>query len=87
MVFRVQPEDASVWLHVDQERHLLEPVAGSLTATLAAGAHLAEVEREGYASREIELEVKGGETRTVDVCRKSVYHWHFRDHLGGRMSR
>jgi len=67
VVFRVQPEDASVWLHEDQERHQLEPVAGSLTATLPAGAHRAEVEREGYASREIELEVEGGETRTIEV--------------------
>jgi hypothetical protein len=67
VVFRVQPEDASVWLYRGQERHQLEPVTGSLTATLPAGAHRAEVEREGYTSRELELDVKGGEIRVIDV--------------------
>jgi hypothetical protein len=67
VVFRVQPEDASVWLYGDQGRYQLEPAAGSPTATLPAGAHRAEVEREGYTSRELELEVEGGETHTIDV--------------------
>jgi hypothetical protein len=67
VVFRVQPEDASVWLYGDQERYQLEPAAGSLAATLPAGVHRAEVEREGYTTRELELEVEGGATHTIDV--------------------
>lgn len=67
VVFRVQPEDASVWLYGGQERYQLEPADGSLTATLPAGAHRAEVEREGYTSRELDLVLEGGETHTIDV--------------------
>lgn len=67
VVFSVQPDDASVWLFEDEERYQLEPEDGALAATLPSGNHRAEVEREGYRSHQLEFEVEGGETRTVEV--------------------
>jgi hypothetical protein len=62
-----QPDDASVRLFEDEERYQLEPEDGALAATLPSGNRRAEVEREGYRSHQLEFEVEGGETRTVEV--------------------